>query len=108
MTSKAKIAKNLRKAKEQHGTWWGVSNALYDGKVSAIVLSRIANPSDNYFPKDKDILDIIDPRRKPADDEIAKRTLVIHATLPELHAIQKRLKPRERTERLKENKWLEQ
>ena len=40
------------------------------------------------------------PRRKPLDTEIAKRTLVIYATLDELHEIQKRYAPRDRAIRL--------
>ncbi len=39
---------------------------------------------------------------KPRPDEVAKRTLVLHATEPELHRIQKKFKPRERTVKLLE------
>ena len=41
------------------------------------------------------------PKPPPRPDEIAKRSLVLHATLDELHMIQSRYNPRERTERLK-------
>ena len=43
------------------------------------------------------------PKPKPLDTEIAKRTLVLHATVPELHEIQKKYEPRERAVRLLES-----
>ena len=43
------------------------------------------------------------PKPPPRPDEIAKRTLVIHGTLHELHMIQCRYRPRERMEKLNEN-----
>ena len=44
------------------------------------------------------------PRRKPLDTEIAKRTLVICATLDELHEIQDRYTPLDRANRLLEER----
>jgi len=38
------------------------------------------------------------PRPRPADDEIATRTLKIAATVPELHRVQENFATRERTE----------
>ena len=102
MTSRAGISRNLREARKRLKTWKAVSQELFDGEINGTILSRIANADDDYWPVDKDILSIINPARIVPDDEIAKRTLVIHSTKPELHKIQEKFSPRERTEKLLE------
>ena len=99
MTSRAKLSKTLRNERKRLGTWKLVSEELYGGEIHTAVLSRIANPFDKYWPKEKAIRDMLIPPLAP--DVVGKRTLVIHATLDELHDIQNRIKdPRKRTEKI--------
>ena len=98
MSKKAEISRKLRKARKRLITWKAVSQELYQGRINGTILSRIANPGDDYFPVDKDILSILKPKLpKPADDEIAKRTIVIYGTLAETNEYRARYPdPRDR------------
>ena len=58
---KAKLAHALRLAHKRLRSWKAVSNEIFGGYVSITVLSRIANPNDDYYPKDREILKYIEP-----------------------------------------------
>lgn len=98
MTSRAKIEKTLRRERRRLGTWRAVSESLFDGEIHTAVLSRIANPDDDYWPVDKDILAIINPPRIILPDTECIRTLKVYGTEHELREAQ-RLSTRERMER---------
>ena len=67
MANKRKITKEIIEAKTRLETWQAVSDALFDGKINGTVLSRIANPDDDYFPQEKAILDILCPPKEKPD-----------------------------------------
>ena len=99
MANRRRITREIREAKDRLKTWDAVNAELFDGKMNVITLRLIA--TTDYFPVERDIVAILcPPKPKPLDSEIAKRTLVISATLPELHGIQKRYNTRERTKNL--------
>lgn len=97
MSSRAKIEKTLRRERRRLGTWRAVSESLFDGEIHTAVLSRIANPDDDYWPVDKDILAIINPPRIILPETACIRTLKVYGTEHELREAQK-LSTRERLE----------
>ena len=94
MTSRAKLSKKLQEERKRLGTWRAISEELYGGEIHTAVLSRIANPFDKYWPKEKAIRDLLIPPPRP--DQIAKRTVVYNCTQDEQDELRFEKDPRKR------------
>jgi len=88
-----KIAKEVSNQDTGRDWTWRYFLSLRNGTMKP--RKRVSKAIAKYYL-------LVEPKPPPRPDQIAKRTLVIHATLDELHRIQSRYEPRKRTEKLNE------
>ena len=67
MPTKKQITEKIREAYERLGKLEQVSIELYDGKIGITTLSRILSVTDDYWPKEKEICDILQPPQPKPD-----------------------------------------
>ena len=67
MPTKRQVANIIREAYDKLGTWQDVNDVLYGGRMSNVVLSRIANPTDTYWPVEKEYTDLLQPPKDKPD-----------------------------------------
>ena len=70
MPTKRQITEKIREAYERLGKLEQVSIELYDGKIGITTLSRILSVTDDYWPKEKEICDILQPPQPKPDKRL--------------------------------------